>query len=199
MVKKSLLAEQRKEVMGYSLWLIIPFIFFSVVSTKLVWYGYPIFIPLSMIAAIFVGKFLTEELYRDRAVSIVIKGIVAVGCVYLIITMMYSTYLNAVREIHGDEMQQFIAESVERDSEYAGLNAFVEAPQEMEDGTVWNQHVRFMAEISGDFKCQDGGAETFLKEKEAVLYISKDRYTQWEESLETHEILFEKGNYMLLK
>ena len=76
---------------------------------------------------------------------------------------------------------------------------YVEAAQEIADGTVWNQHVRFMAKISGDFKCQDGGAEAFLKEKEAVLYISQDRYAQWEESLETHEILFEKGNYMLLK
>lgn len=199
LVKRTLPTEQRKEVIGYGLWLIVPFLFFSAVSTKLIWYGYPIFIPLSIIAAVFVGKLLTEELFRDKAFVVVIKGIVAVGCVYLIITMMYSTYLNAVREIHGDEMQQFIAESVERDSEYAGLNAYVEAPQEMEDGTVWNQHVRFIAKISGDFKCQDGGIKVFLEEKEAVLYITKDRYIQWEALLENHEILFEKGNYMLLK
>ena len=112
---------------------------------------------------------------------------------------MYSTYLYAVREIHGDEMQMFIAESVERDSEYAGLNAYVEAAQEIADGTVWNQHVRFMAEISGDFKCQDGGVEEFLKEKEAVLYISKERYEENENLLGECEILFEQGNYMLLK
>ena len=96
-------------------------------------------------------------------------------------------------------MQQFIAESVERDSEYAGLNAYVEAPQEMEDGTGWNQHVRFMAEISGDYKCQDGGIKKFLKDKEAVLYITKDRYAQWEDTLGECEIVFEKGNYILLK
>ena len=36
LIDRKLPAEQRKEVIGYSLWLIIPFLFFSVVSTKLV-------------------------------------------------------------------------------------------------------------------------------------------------------------------
>lgn len=191
--------EQKNETIGYTLWLIIPFLFFSVVSTKLVWYGYPIFIPLSMIAAIFLGRLLTEELFFENTLAVLFKGIFAIACVYVIVINMYSTYLYAVREIHGDEMQMFIAESVERDSEYAGLNAYVEAAQEMEDGTVWNQHVRFMAEISGDFKCQDGGVKAFLDEKEAVLYISKERFTENKNLLEDCEILYEQGNYMLLK
>lgn len=198
-IDRKLPAEQRKEVIGYGLWLIIPFLFFSVVSTKLVWYGYPIFIPLSMIAAIFIGRFLTEELFCENTVTVLLKSAFAIACVYVIATNMYSTYLYAVREIHGDEMQMFIAESVERDSEYAGLNAYVEAAQEIADGTVWNQHVRFMAEISGDFKCQDGGVEEFLKEKEAVLYISKERYKENKKLLKDCEILFEQGQYMLLK
>ena len=75
----------------------------------------------------------------------------------------------------------------------------MEAAQEIEDGTVWNQHVRFMAEISGDFKCQDGGVEAFLNEKEAVLYISKERFTENKNLLEDCEVLYEQGNYMLLK
>lgn len=196
---RSFTKEQKNETIGYALWLIIPFLFFSVVSTKLVWYGYPIFIPLSMIAAIFVGRFLTEELFCENTLTVLLKGIFAIACVYVIITNMYSTYLYAVREIHGDEMQMFIAESVDRDSEYAGLNAYVEAAQEMEDGTIWNQHVRFMAEISGDFKCQDGGVAEFLKVEEAVLYISQDRYKENNKLLKDCEILFEKGNYILLK
>ena len=152
-----------------------------------------------MIAAIFIGRFLTEEWFQEGVITILLKTVVAMAFVYIIVTNMYSTYLYAVREIHGDEMQMFIAESVERDSEYAGLNAYVEAPQEMEDGTVWNQHVRFMAEISGDLKCQDGGVADFLKEEDAVLYISKDRYQENKKSLKDCEILFEKGNYLLLK
>ena len=191
--------EQKNESIGYTLWLIIPFLFFSVVSTKLVWYGYPIFIPLSMIAAIFVGRFLTEEWFHEGIGAILLKNVVAIAFVYIIVTNMYSTYLYAVREIHGDEMQMFIAESVERNSEYAGLNAYVEAPQEIADGTVWNQHVRFMAEISGDLKCQDGGITKFLNEENAVLYISKDRYDEYKKLLKGYEIIFEQGNYMLLK
>lgn len=196
---RSLSKESGSEVIGYGLWIVIPFLFFSVVSTKLVWYGYPLFVPLSMAAAIFAGKFFTERLFCENSLSIVIKSAAAVGCAYLLVTNMYSTYLYAVREIHGDEMQMFIAESVDRDSEYAGLDAYVEAAQEMEDGTVWNQHVRFMAEISGDFKCRDGGVKAFLKDDGAVLYISKERFAEKEHLLEDYKILYEMGNYILLK
>lgn len=197
--EKQLPKEELWEAVGYGLWLFVPFLFFSTVSTKLVWYGYPILIPLEIIAAIFLGKFLTEELMGDKMPAILGKGIIAAGFVFLIVTRMYGTYLNAVREIHGDEMQTFIAESVDRDSEYAGLNAYIDAPQEMEDGTVWNQHVRFMAEISGDFHCEDGGTAGFLLDENAVLYMSRDRYREKEKLLTDCEIIYEFGNYVLLR
>lgn len=197
--KKQLLERSLQDVIGYVLWLLVPFLFFSAVSTKLVWYGYPLLIPLEIIAAIFSGKLLTEELMGDKALVILGKGLIAAGFVFLIVTRMYGTYLNAVREIHGDEMQTFIAESVDRDSEYAGLNAYIDAPQELEDGTVWNQHVRFMAEISGNFHCEDGGTESFLGDENAVLYISRDRYREKEKQLKGCEIIYQFGNYVLLR
>lgn len=197
--KKTLSIEKRQEIIGYGLWLLLPFLFFSAVSTKLVWYGYPLFIPLFMAAAIFVGKFLTEELAGDVLWAVLLKTAIAVYFVYLISTSMYDTYLNGVREIHGDELQTFIAESVERDSDYAGRIAYIDAPQEMEDGTIWNQHMRFMAEISGDFRCKDGGAAEFVKDKDAVLYISRERYEEKKDLLQQYKILAEKENYLLLR
>lgn len=196
--KKILPKEISSEAIGYALWLVLPFLFFSAVSTKLVWYGYPLFIPLEMIAAIFLGRFLTEPLFSDRPWTYAAKMAAAAGCLFLIATRGYETYLNAVREIHGDELQTFIAQSVERDDECAGMKAFIDAPQEMEDGTVWNQHVRFMAEISGDFRCEDGGAGSFLESEEAVLYISRDRYEEKKEQLTGYQTLYEAGNYQLL-
>ncbi|MGN0334353.1 MAG: ArnT family glycosyltransferase [Lachnospiraceae bacterium] len=196
--KKALSKENMQEITGYALWLVLPFVFFSAVSTKLIWYGYPILIPLSMIAAIFCGRFLTEELSGDRTIAILVKTVAAGGLLCLVIVHMRSTYLDAVREIHGDELQSFISESVSRDSSYAGTEAYIDAPQEMEDGTVWNQHVLFMAEISGDFRCEDGGTAEFLKADDAVLYITKERYAQKEAILAECEILFEKGSYILL-
>lgn len=186
------------EAVGYALWLFLPFLFFSAVSTKLVWYGYPILIPLEVIAAVLLGKFLTEDIFCGKTWTIAVKTIVASGFLCLIVIKGYDTYLNAVREIHGDELQTFLAESVERDSDYAGMTAYIDAPQEMEDGTVWNQHMRFLAEISGDFHCEDGGAEAFLKDGEAVLYMSRDRYAE-KEVLGGTEILYEQGNYLLLR
>lgn len=198
-LQKEFKKEIVREVFGYGLWLLLPFLFFSMVSTKLVWYGYPVLIPLEVISAILLGRLLTKPFWGNRNVIVFGKAVIALGAVYLAATQMYGTYLHAVREIHGDEMQMFIAESVERDSEYAGKNAYIDASQEMEDGTVWNQHVRFLAEISGDFYCKDGGLQKFLKEKDAVLYIDRERYAQNRELLEEYEILYEKGNYVLLK
>lgn len=196
---KEMEKRSKQDAIGFGLWLTIPFLFFSVVSTKLVWYGYPIFIPLFMITAIFIGKFLTEKLFEDRFFGYLVKLVIVVSFAGLIAVNMYDTYLYSVREIHGDELQSFIAESVERDDVYAGKNAYIQAPQEMEDGTVWNQHVRFMAEISGNFRCEDGGLREFLKDEDAVLYISRDWYNEYKSVLSQCEVIYEKGNYVLLK
>lgn len=191
--------EGKNLIIGCGLWLMIPFLFFSAVSTKLVWYGYPIFIPLMVIAAIFLGRFFTEELWRDKTMGILLKGVTALAFAGLIAVNGYNTYLSAVREIHGDGFQIFISESIDRDSEDAGKTAYIEVPQEMEDGTIWNQHVRFLAEIYGDLRCEDGGLEVFLKDEDALLYISRDRYEAGKEKLAESRVLYEEESYLLVK
>ena len=57
----------------------------------------------------------------------------------------------------------------------------------------------FVAEISGDFHCADGGVEEFLKEKEpAVLYIDAAHYEAYRQALAGAELLYENGSYLLL-
>ena len=58
----------------------------------------------------------------------------------------------------------------------------------------------FLAEISGDFHCEDGGVETFLNEKEpAVLYIDAAHYEEYEQELAGASLLYENGSYLLLE
>lgn len=96
--------------------------------------------------------------------------------------------------------QLFIRESVSRDASYAGEKAYVYVPGE-DPAAIgdWEQNMLFVAEISGDFHCRDGGIEAFLSEKgDAVLYVDRLDYEQNIEKLQGVEVLCENAGYILL-
>lgn len=182
-----------KQYTGYLLWLFVPLAAFSLVSTKLNWYNYPILVPLCMLAAIAVGKLL-----ENQRVSSFTKNIVLIITVVVVIFYGYRTFDEAVLSIHGDKLQTFIADSVEREDEIAGANAFIQVRQEMEDGSVWNQNNIFVAEIEGDFRCKPHGVSGYLNcEEKKVIYISREDYQNMKDML-TGEILFESEEYLML-
>ena len=110
----------------------------------------------------------------------------------------YRTLDAAVLSIHGDALQTFIAESVEREDEIAGANAFIQVRQEIEDGSVWNANNIFMAEIEGDFKCQPHGVSGYLDcEGRKVIYISREDYNNMKELL-MGKIMYESEEYLML-
>ena len=45
-----------KDAFGYLLWFLIPFLGFSLIGTKLIWYCYPCTVPLAMGAAVLLEK-----------------------------------------------------------------------------------------------------------------------------------------------
>ena len=51
-----------KDAFGYLLWFLIPFLGFSLIGTKLIWYCYPCTVPLAMGAAVLLGKALRAPL-----------------------------------------------------------------------------------------------------------------------------------------
>ena len=108
------------------------------------------------------------------------------------------TFDAAILTIHGDALQTFIADSVEREDEIAGANAFIQVRQEMEDGSVWNQNAIFIAEIEGDFKCQPYGVSGYLNcEGKKVIYISREDYNNMKDLL-AGEIMYESEEYLML-
>ena len=185
--------ESIKPYAGYLLWLFVPLAAFSMVSTKLNWYNYPILVPLCMLAAVAVGKLL-----ENQRVSSVLKNIVLIVTVVVMIFYGCRTFDEAVLSIHGDKLQTFIADSVEREDEIAGANAYIQVRQEMEDGSVWNQNNIFVAEIEGDFRCKSHGVSGYMDcEKKKVIYISREDYQNMKDML-TGEILFESEEYLML-
>lgn len=183
--------ERIKPYTGYLLWLFVPLAAFSVVSTKLNWYNYPILVPLCMLGAIVIGTYLeaSDGKWKQAVIAVTV---IAVG-IY-----SYRTFDASVLSIHGDTLQTFIAESVDREDEIAGANAFIQIRQEMEDGSVWNQNNNFIAEIEGNFKCKSHGVSGYLDcSEKKVIYISREDYVNMQDML-TGEILHETEDYLML-
>lgn len=182
-----------KQYVGYLLWFLVPLLAFSAVKTKLIWYNFPIFIPLMLMAAIVPGKILESIKIKDA-----VKKTVLMVTLLLVVFYGYQTLKSTVLSEKPDSLQRFLAESVERTDRCAGANAFIQAHQEIGDGSVWNANLMFVAETEGDFKCQPYGVYGYLSCKdEKVLYISREDYTNMKNML-IGEILFETEEYLML-
>ena len=185
--------ESIKPYTGYLLWLFVPLAAFSLVSTKLNWYNYPILVPLCMLAAIAIGNTLQYEKLDLKWKKIILTAtLIAVGF------YGYRTFDEAILSIHGDSLQTFIADSVEREEKIVGANAFIQVRQEMEDGSVWNQNNIFIAEIEGDFRCKPYGVSGYLDcNEKKVIYISREDYVNMQDIL-TGAVLNESEDYLML-
>ncbi len=188
--------------LGFLLWFFIPFLGFSVISTKLIWYCYPAIIPILLLAAIFIGKVLELPVSSkgNGNLTAMLSIAAAAGGIILTAYFMKESYFHTIREIHGDGFQLFIQESIERDSEYAGKKAYIYVPgEDPEEIGNWDQNVLFLAEISGNFHCIDGGLDGFLSEEEpAVLYLTTGQYSEFKEQLTDKLVLYENAHYILL-
>lgn len=187
---------KKKEIrpyIGYLLWLFVPLLAFSAVSTKLNWYNYPIFVSLCILSAVILGNFFQNEKPKG-----VFSGILLTGIIAAVLFYGYQTLEKAVLSVHGDKLQTFIAESVDREDEIAGANAFIQVRQEMEDGSVWNANNLFVAEIEGDYRCRPYGVSGYLDcGEKKVLYISREDYENMKEMI-TGEILYETEEYLMI-
>lgn len=187
---------KKKEIrpyIGYLLWFLVPLLAFSAVSTKLNWYNYPIFVPLCILAAVILGAFFREEGQKN-----VVSGILLTGIIAALLFYGYRTFDRAVLSVHEDSLQTFLAESVDREDEIAGANAFIQVRQEMEDGSVWNANNLFVAEIEGDYHCRPYGVSGYLDcQEKKVLYISREDYENMKEMI-TGKILYETEDYLMI-
>lgn len=201
-----------EDACGYLLWFFVPFLGFSLIRTKLIWYCYPAIVPLFLAAAIFLGGWLRMPLAGMEAEEGVrprwqqeLQGLcfwaLAGLCVFATAYYMRETYYTVIREAHGDPFQMFIQESVDRDSAYAGQKAYIQVPTENPDNLgTWDQNMLFMAEISGDYRCEAGGVEGFLQEsEEAVFYLSQAQYEQRKQELADLQVLYQNEGYILLE
>lgn len=183
--------ERYQEVIGYLLWIGIPFLAFSLVSTKLLWYMYPIMIPLFMAAAVFTARIVHD------------KRIIAAGRItFLAITLFIASYfikgnITMIQTLPENELQNMIklscAEEEVKDMEaYVYLDA--ENPHE-----PWAKENLFLIEAYGDCIGKNGGYTAFMEAKEGILFTTMPIYEVLSDKFVNEQIVYETQEYIVLK
>ncbi|MBD5545393.1 MAG: hypothetical protein HDR01_14430 [Lachnospiraceae bacterium] len=155
-----------KKIIGYLLWIFVPLLAFSAVRTKLLWYMYPVFIPLFMAAGIVAGR-----LVKEKQISCFVRGITAVCVVVGIGYFSRDVYVQIEEKLNNQQSALEFQDLVKNTAEVV-KEAKAYVIYEKEQG-VWNQQDVFVAEAYGDYRCRnlEGAA---LEMKNIFLEIVKE-------------------------
>lgn len=174
--------ESFDNMLAFSLWFFVPFIAFSAVKTKLIWYAYPCIVPISIVAGIFTARFIKSE-------KLLSKTKWALILLMAFITIHYMKDCNSIiTSQYSADYQQFIMNSSSRDNQYSRANAYTyDLGDNGSSIEYWTQDNMLLAELYGDYKCLNTGLEGFLSDSSdnPVLFIRTDYY----DALSANEVL----------
>jgi len=156
-----------RDAVGFFLWIAVPALAFSAVSTKLLWYWYPVVTALLIAGAALLGRIAEKKDLPDYLKKAVLYGTFAVAFVYsLILAGTFQRY--GINGAQTNEFQLLIQEVAERE-ETRGIPAYLMLEPEKPEETyhdIWAQQDVFLAEAYGDYLCRQGGMEALLEESE---------------------------------
>lgn len=184
------------DLIGLLLWFFIPFLGFSFVSTKLIWYVYPCIVPLCLLAAIFLGAFLSSP-KMPRTVSFLVLITALAGSGWFV----WNNYLDNVRGDKSNHLQTFVMEQFDRDGMHTGSTVYLDAydPFLYENTTAWAQNMLLLGLMEGDLTCKDGGISAFVADPDADLLILSVPFLAEHPELSDCSILADNGEYLLLE
>lgn len=155
-----------KKVVGYLLWFGLPFLAFSAVTNKLVWYMYPTTIPLLMCAGIIMARLI------KRKETVIVMKIGLFLLTGVLIGHFVKGEITTIQVQSGNEFQDFVTD-VAKQYSGQGYEAYV-TMQNAEGGLKqeWEQQDVYLAEVYGDFVCKSGGYEAFLQAEKGIWFVS---------------------------
>lgn len=182
-------AAMRKDALLLVLWIVIPFVFFSIAATKYSWYIIPTVVPLSVFCAVVCGYAWTHAvsvLSRIFAAALVVAAAVAV-----LINVKDTVYSVMNGSIPAD--QQFLRGPVTQDAR--GKTAYIVHDN---GNAQWMQNEIYVGEAYADLRCLDGGITAFLQHPGSVAIISTRVYSEQQARADSVRILAQKDGYLLL-
>ncbi|MEE3428838.1 MAG: glycosyltransferase family 39 protein [Ruminococcus sp.] len=180
--------------------IIINLIFFSLTRTVETWYYYPTFLYLIVFASGMVTK--TFNTIKENNIR---KGVMALTCIIgsaLLIFTSYQIYTNLRQtfSIRKTNAQDTIIEFCQKYPKYKGYNCyFIKSksedpyPLDIKEG-VWEQCDVLCAELSGDYKCVNGGIKAYSKDTKAIIFIENNITPKYKSNL-SHDVKYELKDY----
>ena len=185
-----------QDLTGILLWFGVPLLGFSLVSTKLMWYVYPCIVPLCLLAAVFLARYLETDPFPS---GILLLSMIWTGS--LTCNFIWSNYSDNVRGAHSNDLQTFVIEQFSREDDLTGFTIYLDAydPFLYANTTEWEQNMRLLAMMEGDLNCTDGGAEHFLADEQEALLILSVPFLENYPELSEYNILADNGQYLLIQ
>jgi glycosyltransferase involved in cell wall biosynthesis len=169
-----------RDTIGFALWIIVPAVAFSCVSTKLLWYQYPTITALLIAGAVALGRIVETSSVPSVCRRIIWVGSFAVaGIYYLILAGTFRGY--GINGAQTNAFQLLIQETAETNERLDGVQAYVLLETGEQDSPYqdqWAQQDVFLAEAYGDYLCREGGLDAILQkveedcEEESLLFTT---------------------------
>lgn len=173
---------------GYLLWIFVPLLLFSISKTKLDWYVIPIMIPVLAVTSII----FSEIIYKETGKEIVVKCILFVFIMLNVLSII--KIVNYVNNPVKDELQSLISSKEVCSSDIKGYDAYIDVNDDK-----WSQSMLFLGEINNDFKCIDGGINSYLSnDGSSVLLTTMDKYKDNKDLLKDLVLTKSKDNKYII-
>ncbi len=171
-----------RDTIGFALWIIVPTLAFSAVSTKLLWYLYPVVTALLIAGAVVLGRIAEEKsLPAPLRETVWYAGLLTAGIYSLILFGTFRNY--GVNGAQTNDFQLLIRDTAQN-GETAGAAAYVALETDREEeplNETWAQQDVFVAEAYGNYYCTQGGLDALLdameeKGQEGNLLFTTEAY-----------------------
>ena len=206
-----------QEILGFILWAVLPFVAFSAVSNKLLWYIYPCLVPLLAGAGVAAAgiikrlRVLTGKGARTAltmAVSCCLAFLLlwyGAGTFKIVNAQTYNELQILMRAVAGDAKAIAVMGQMEGDvvlpsggEVYTGCKAYVDY-----DGSknTWEQQDVFIAEAYGNFECCEGGVlaiylDSLMSGKDRLIFVERRMYENCKPLYEDAKLIATTPRYL---
>lgn len=181
-------ASTRTDALLFFLWIVIPFVFFSLAETKYSWYILPTVIPLSIVGGVACGYAWSQaRTTAFRIIAVALSGV----AVYAVAGNAYCT-VSVVMSGSVSPIQQFLRGPVAADAR--GRTAYLADT----NGGDWQQDEIYVGEAYADLRCMDGGLTAFAKDSSGVAIVNAKRCSAQEATAGGLHVLAQQDGFLLL-
>ncbi|MFF2449451.1 ArnT family glycosyltransferase [Neobacillus sp. NPDC058068] len=172
--------KKRATIIGIGLWLLIPFLLFTFVKTKIRWYILPVYPPLAILIGIMGSRLLLNGKLISKAFLVFFVIMISVHYEWRILLHLN----NQTPKFHLSLIQ-----SLHKMEELKGKSLFMYHPTGKPE---WEQNIVLTAKLYGDFNVEDGDLNDFLQTDGALLLLKKRKYT--DEILKSNNLIVVASN-----